>query len=235
MAVFVASTTATTTLAVTAVSPNYEASEAEFGAGAALETCSGQYCAQATIGTLGGETSSANFTAAFSTLDENDEEPLLEVMIQPGESNLGKLDTDRTATRTMLVHVRSHFVGGYTLQIAGSSPSFNGYMLAVPIEPIASTQGSEQFAINAVANTEPQIGSDPMSTINSNDEPAPGVVLPKYSTPNLFAYRNGDTVARSTSESSQIRYTISMIVNVAGTTPAGQYSGDFSAVVTPDF
>lgn len=225
--------TTTSVFATTSTSPNYEASETEFGAGAALETCSGQYCAHATIGAIGGESSSPNFTAAFSTLPEGDEEPLLELMIEPGEAKLGQMDIDRTATRTMLVHVRSHFAGGYTMQVTGNPPRFEDYTLASPTEPTASLQGTEQFAINAVANTVPTVGDDPKSTLD--DEQALGVVLPKYGMPNMFAYSNGDTVAHSTSQSSQIRYTISMIINVAGTTPAGHYSGDFSAFITPDF
>ncbi len=235
MALFVAAITTPAVRATTTNSPNYEASETQFGAGAALESCSGLYCAQASIGAIGGESSSPNFTAAFTTLNTDDEEPALEMLIETGEANLGKIDIDRTATRTMLVHVRSHFAGGYILQIVGTPPSFEGYALATPIEPIASLIGVEQFAINAVANTTPVLGGSPVSTQDGESTEVTGVVLPKYSTPNLFAYADGDAVARSTSESSQIRYTISMIVNVAGTTPAGHYSGDFAAIITPEF
>lgn len=233
MALFVVTLAAGTVLATTTTSPNYEASETQFGAGAALETCSGQYCARASIGAIGGSSSSQNFTARFSELPEDDEEPLLEMMIEPGEANLGDLATDRTATRTMVLHVRSHFAGGYIVQVTGSSPSYKGYTLATPLESIASMQGTEQFGINVVANTTPQLGADP--TLMPDDTVATGVANPKYGTPNQFAYINGDEVARSTSQSSQIRYTISMIVNVAGSTPAGHYAGDFSAVVTPVF
>lgn len=233
MALFVV-TGASTVLAQTTTSPNYEASETEFGAGAALETCSGQYCASASIGSIGGESSSANFSASFSQLTEDDDDPLLELMIEPGESNLGKLDVDRTATRTMLLHVRSHLAGGYTVQVTGNPPQFEGYTLATPIEPIASLAGTEQFAINVVANNAPDIGDNPVST-DGEEEPVEGAVLPKYGTQNEFAYINGDIVAQTASESSQIKYTVSMIVNVSGNTPAGHYSGDFSAIVTPVF
>lgn len=220
--------------ATTTTSPHYEASETEFGAGAAIDSCSGQYCAQATIGAIGGESSSANFTASFSQLPGDNEDPLLEIMIQPGEANLGKLDIDRTATRTMLIHVNSHFAGGYTLQVTGAPPSYEGYTLATPIEPIASKAGSEQFGINVAANSDPRIGAEPVST-NGEEKPVSGVVLPKYNVPNMFSYINGDIVAQTGTESSQIKYTVSMIVNVAGSTPAGHYAGDFSAIVTPVF
>ena len=220
--------------ATTTNSPNFEASETEFGAGASLNSCSGQYCAQATIGTIGGETSSQNFTANFSQFADDDEEPKLELMIEPGESNLGKLDMDRTATRTMLLHVKSHFAGGYTVQVVGKPPVYEGYSLATPISPIASQKGTEQFALNIVANTEPQVGSNPQATPDDSNTVS-GVIKPDYALPNMFKYINGDIVAQTISQSSQIRYTVSMIVNVSGDTPAGHYTGDFSAIVTPVF
>ena len=221
-----------TALANTTASPNFEASEAQFGAGAALETCSGQYCAQASIGSIGGESSSENFTAGFSPLTEEDTEPMLEVFIEPGSSNLGKLDTNRTASRTMRLHVRSFLAGGYTVQITGDPPRYDEYSLATPIAPIASLTGTEQFAINVVANSTPEVGENPSFM---PEEVLSDVVLPEYATSDMFTYRSGDIVAQTLSESSQIRYTVSMIVNVSGSTPAGHYSGDFNAVVTPVF
>lgn len=218
--------------AVTTKSPNFEASETEFGAGAALNTCSGSYCARATIGGMSGNSSSANFTADFSPLTP-ESEPMLEVMVERGESNLGDLAVDRTATRTMIFHVRSFQAGGYTLQINGTPPQYEGYMLATPANATESVQGSEQFALNVVANTTPAVGANP--AFMPAEEVIDNIVQPKYAAANRFAYTDGDTVARTASESSQIRYTISMIVNVSGNTPAGHYSGDFSAVVTPVF
>src|SRR5690606_18317386 len=113
-----------TSRATTSKSPSYEVSEAEFGAGAALETCSGSYCAKASIGNVAsGESSSENFSASFSEL-AYEEEPVLEMFVEPGESDLGQLDIDRTATRTMRLHVRSHLAGGYTVQVVGDAPRF---------------------------------------------------------------------------------------------------------------
>jgi hypothetical protein len=60
-----------------------------------------------------------------------------------------------------------------------------------------------------------------------------GVVSENYGTPNLFMFSSGDVVASSAKESGQTDYTISIIVNIASGTPAGNYSADFSAVVIP--
>jgi hypothetical protein len=60
-----------------------------------------------------------------------------------------------------------------------------------------------------------------------------GQAADDYAVPNLFKYVSGDVVAYSDSESGRTDYTISMIVNVAGSTPAGQFTGEYSAVVIP--
>ena len=84
---------ASSALAVTSQSQNFELTEPEFGAGAALETCSGQYCAQASIGgTSVGESSNEKTTATFGEVATSDD-PLLEVIVEEGESNLGVLTT----------------------------------------------------------------------------------------------------------------------------------------------
>lgn len=220
-------------MATTSRSTGYEVSEAEFGAGAALEACSGSYCARATIGSLSADgASSGTFTAAFGPLSA-ESEPLLEVMVEPGVAFLGELDTETTASRTMRLHVRSHLAGGYQVQMLGDPPRYGDHVLAAPAAPTAAAPGTEQFAINVATNTTPEVGEDPLFTVPEDE--IPGLILPDYATPNLFAYRSGDVVARTYAESSQIRYTISMIVNVSGSTPAGHYAGDFSAVVTPVF
>lgn len=217
----------------TSRSPSFEVSETEFGAGAALETCSGSYCAQATIGSTSAEQlSSPSFTAAFGT-ESSDSEPMLEVMVEPGQSDLGVLSVEETAFRTMMLHVRSHLAGGYQVQVTGQPPSYGDHILASPRAPTASSPGTEQFAINAVANETPRVGEDP--AFSSPGGVVADVILPNYAGADLFAYSDGDVIARTSSESSQIRYTISMIVNVSGSTPAGHYSGDLAAIVTPVF
>lgn len=219
-------------LAVTS-SQNYEAVETEFGAGSALETCSGQYCARATIGDIsGGESSSKNHTAEFSQVTA-DSEPFIEVIIEPGQSNLGVLELTKTATKETIVKIRSHLSDGYTLQVVGEPPTYGDHALNTSSTLMASTPGTEQFGINLVKNTVPGIGADLVQT--PSEQTSFGEVAEGYSVPNMFKYVNGDVVALSRSQSGQTDYTISMIVNVAGSTPAGHYAADFSVLVVPIF
>lgn len=221
-----------TALAQSSQSPSFQLEEPQFGAGSALETCSGQYCAQASIGDMGsgiGDSSSASFTAA----DALEEEPLLEVIVEPGASHLGVLSTDATSHKMVVLKIRTYLSDGYIVQITGAPPKYEDHSLVVPSSPTASAPGTEQFALNLVANSSPQVGADPVQT--PSGDISFGYVTDSYKTSNLFMYRSGDIVARSDSESGQTDYTISMIVNVAGSTPAGHFSGDYAAVVTPRF
>jgi hypothetical protein len=216
--------------ASTSSSTNYQVTETQFNSGASLESCSGQYCAQASIGDLAvGGGSSASYKAEFGSITS--EEPVLEVIVEPGVSDLGVLSTDKTATKTTIVKIRNYLSGGYVLQMIGDPPSYNNHMLHAPFTPTASSAGTEQFAINAAANTNPEFGANPKQV--PSDQMSFGFAEALYSTPNLFRYVSGDVVARSNTESGQTEYTISMIVNISSATPAGHYASDFSAVVIP--
>lgn len=221
-----------TALAQNSQSPNFQLDEPQFGAGSALETCSGQYCAQASIGDMGsgiGDGSSASFT----TEAELGEDPLLEVIVEPGASHLGVLSTSAPSHKIVVLKIRTYLSDGYIVQITGAPPKYEDHSLATPSSPTASTPGTEQFALNLAANTTPLVGANPVQT--PSGDISFGYATDNYKTPNLFMYQSGDIVARSDSESGQTDYTISMIVNVAGSTPAGHFSGDYAAVVTPRF
>ena len=234
-AAFVVVGTAGTVMATTSTSPHFELSEPEFGAGSAIETCSGQYCAQASIGDVGsGSSSSPSTTAAFSGGLGTVTEPLLEVIVEPGVSDLGVLSTTATSHRTMKLKVRNYLSDGYTIQITGNAPRYGDYALHTPTTPTAAEPGTEQFALNVVANTSPtQMGADPVQV--PSGEMSFGYVMPDYATPNRFMYQSGAVIAASDKESGQTDYTITMIVNVAGNTPAGHFAGDYTAVVIPAF
>lgn len=228
--VIVATGAADIVSANTSSSPNYQLSESEFNAGGSTETCSTEFCARVSIGsTAVGDSEGATSTASFGPVTSD--EPFLEVIVDPGESNLGVLDAEHTASKTMVVRIRNYLSNGYTLQITGASPTYGDHSLATPTTPTAATPGMEQFAINAAPNTTPAIGAAPVQVPDGSI--SFGEVNGGYNTPNLFKYVSGDTVGHSSRESGRTDYTISMIVNVSNKTPAGLYSGDFSAVVIP--
>lgn len=230
LAVLLVGGNTTDVLAITSSSNNYQVTEMELGGTTSSESCSGQYCAKASIGDMAiGKSVSGGGKATFGPL--TDGEPLLEVIVEPGESNLGVLSADQTATKTTTVQVRSYLSGGYMVQVTGSPPTYKDHSLKTSNMPTESKKGTEQFGINAVANTSPQVGTNVVQF--PDNLTSFGMVEPNYATANMFMYRSGDVIARSTSESGQSTYTISMIVNISNKTPAGHFAGDFSAVVIP--
>lgn len=234
LAVAIALGGASTSFALTSSSPNYQIMETDFTAGSALENCSGQYCARASIGDMAAGSSASpgagTSTASFGSIPASSD-PLLEVIVESGQSNLGVLTTEKTASKTMVVRVRNYLSDGYTLQIVGTPPKYGNHTLETPSVPTAAAPGTEQFGINAALNTSPGIGANPLQV--PSGQTSFGVVEEAYRTPNLFKYGSEDVVARSTSESGRTDYTISMIVNISSGTPAGHYAGDFAAIVTP--
>ena len=230
MAVFAFAGT-TTVLAQNSSSENYRMTETQFGNGSSLESCSGQYCARATIGEPTSGISMRSSTASFE--DTLGSEPMIEVIIDAGQSNLGVLTTEETATKTTVVRVRHHLSGGYGLQIVGTPPKYGEYTLKTNGVPTASVPGTEQFGINLAANTTPNVGANPLQV--PDNQAVFGIVTDNYKTANMFMYASEAVIARSATESGRTDYTISMVINVATTTPAGHFAGDFAMIVIPAY
>jgi len=213
--------------AETSVSPSYQMTESQFGTGSSLESCSTGYCARVSIGN-DSQTSSSTSTELGQVKYT---EPMLEMVVESGPSNLGSLTTERTGTKVMKVKIRNYLSGGYMLQIIGESPKYQGHNLETSDNIIESLPGTEQFGINVVKNTIPEVGENPL--LQPGDGDGISFVKPGYNTPNVYKYVNGDTIAASQENTGGADYTISMIVNISNSTPAGHYSGDFAAVILP--
>jgi len=216
--------------AITSSSNNYQMTETQFGS--TQKSCSGQYCAQASIGEVTDGVSIADSTAQFEDITNN--EPFLDMIVEPGDSNLGVLTTQATATKTTSIKIRSYLIsGGYSLQIIGTPPKFDGHTLNAPTTPTVSTPGTEMFGINVVANTTPNVGTNPIQV--PADQQVFGVAHDNYKTANKFMYQSEDVIARGQTDSGRTDYTVSMVVNIANSTPAGKYTGDFTAMLIPAY
>ena len=217
-----------TAMAVTSSSNHYQITETQFNAGS-LQSCSQQYCAQASIGDSASAPKSG--AAAFGVTPDN--APVLQMIVEAGPSNLGVLSTETTATKTTTVRIKSHLSDGYVLQVVGDAPKFNGHSLKTPQTPTLSKAGDEQFGINVAQNTAPSVGTAPVQV--PAGQALFGAANENYKLSNKFMYLSGDVIAHSLTESGETNYTVSMIVNIASNTPAGRYSGDFAAIVIPSY
>lgn len=209
-------------------SDNYQMVESQFGNASSGESCSTEYCARVSIGDEG--QASSGTSPEFGEVEYS--EPMLEMIVEPGASSLGNLSTERTGTKIMKIKIRNYLSGGYMLQIVGDAPKYKDHNLKTVPGVVEPLPGTEQFAMNVVANTIPEnIGENPK--FQPSGEDATSLVMPGYNTPNVFKYVNGDTIAASQENSGGAEFVITMMVNISNATPAGLYAGDFAAVILP--
>jgi hypothetical protein len=211
--------------AETSTSPHYMVNETQFGSGSSLNDCSSHYCAKTSAGdTTVGSTSSAHFSALGGS--NTSDVPLLEVIVDGGNQDMGVLDSSTTGTAVSTVKVRTYLTGGYSLHIAGSPPSQGTHTIPRLATLSTSQSGAEQFGINLADNTSPNIGAGVVQLPDSTTS---------FGQSDLFMYDDGAQVAHSDKDSGETDYTLSMIFNISNTTPGGHYAGTYSAVVVPGF
>lgn len=215
-------------------STNYKVEESFFGTGGELDASSTNYRAKQSAGeTTVDNSASANyqFQGGFNTSDT----PLLEVAVNGGTYDMGVLDFGTTGAVTASFTVRNYLSSGYVVLLNGSPPSLSGgaHTLAAMSSAATSSPGTEQFGVNLVDNGNPDIGSNPAQVPDSTY--SFGTAVAGYDTANFFKFVDGGTIAMSPKSSGQTNYALSIIANVARSTPAGEYGGHLNLQVIPTF
>lgn len=215
-------------------SQNYKVEESFFGTGGELDASSQNYKAKQSAGEMTvGNAASQNyqFQGGFNTSDT----PLLEFAVNGGTYDLGILDASITGTAVATFTIRNYLSSGYVVTVNGSPPALaNGsHSLSAMSSPAGSSPGTEQFGINLVNNSNPDIGADPVQIPDNTF--SFGSVVTGYDTANSFKFADGNTIAFSPKSSGQTNYSMSIIANVARETPAGQYGGKINIQVVPTF
>lgn len=231
VAVFILSLPASV-LAQSSSSSNYRVDQTFFGSGGELDASSSNYRARQSAGELTvGNTASTNYQAfaGFNTTDE----PYLEFFVTTSNIDLGYLDPSTTASASGTFSVRAWQSNGYTITTQSDPPSNGSHNLTALSSPTAAATNTEQFGINLVDNSSPDVGANlqqmPDGTFSF------GSVESGYDTVNLFKYVKGDVIARSTKSSSITLYTVSYIFNITNFTPAGQYVFNHILVATANY
>jgi hypothetical protein len=140
-----------------ASSAHYQLSETQFNSGSTLNGCSTEYCARVNIGdsSIGNSKSDGESSATFGSVTPD--RPSLDVIVEPGVSNLGTLSTETTGAKTLVVKIRSYLSDGYVLQIRGTPPKYGNHTLKTSSTPVASVPGTEQFGINLIRREKEKI------------------------------------------------------------------------------
>jgi hypothetical protein len=142
-------------------------------------------------------------------------------------SDLGDLSSLTTGAAQHQALVATNAGNGYSMWVMGTSmTSGNNVLPAMSGGP--SQKGVPQFGINLRANSNPQIGQDPVGPGNAG-------VLPGYNLPNNFRFQSGDAIASASAPDDYRKYTMSYIVNVAPNQPGGVYSTTLTYVALGNF
>lgn len=144
-------------------------------------------------------------------------------------TDMGDLKSDETLRATSQMAIGTNATGGYTVTVNGGTMAAGTSVIKALTTPTASAPGNNQFGINLVENSSPNMGSNPDGP-SVNAAAAPG-----YDTPNLFKYVDGDVVASAPNVSLMRRFTMSYIVNVPPDIRAGVYTTTLTYICTGRF
>lgn len=144
-------------------------------------------------------------------------------------TDMGTLSTTGTLTAQSQMAVGTNASGGFAITANGPTMSSGTNIIRNPTTPTESRPGTNQFGINLVANTSPEVGED------MQGEWSNAVVSPDYAIPNHYKYVPGDTVAYSPNVSLMRKYTVSYILNAAPQLRAGVYNTSVTFIASGRF
>lgn len=154
-----------------------------------------------------------------------------------------------TATAESQMSASTNASSGYAITVNGATltsgaNTINGMVAPDTISAAAPALGVSQFGLNVVANTTTlDITASPLGadvSVASNGTNFRGNAAVNYNTPDLFKFVSGNQIAQSDNggllggSDAQI-FTISYIVNVPGSLPAGTYSTTLTYICTPTY
>lgn len=131
--------------------------------------------------------------------------------------NLGELSFVQANAGYSQMLVGTNAGNGFNISVVGTPPT-SGNNVINAINNIDNSQpGKDQFGINLVANSIPNIGQDPAG---------PGTAIPvaNYSNPNFYRFVNGETLVISNTVSNYRKFTVSYLVNRHKNTKPGIYN-----------
>lgn len=131
--------------------------------------------------------------------------------------NFGDLSVNYTSSAQSQMLVETNAQNGYSIVLSGNTMISGNNVLPPLSSDSPAIPGVSQFGINLTSNSQPAVGSLPAG-------PGNGVVTSAYATPNYYEFNNGNTLADSSSPSDPRLYTVSYIINIAKSQPAGIYA-----------
>jgi hypothetical protein len=146
-----------------------------------------------------------------------------------------------TATTTSQMAASTNAGSGYNITVNGATLTSGSNTVTTMPATALGVRGTSQFGINLKANTittsNPAVGIEVAPAANGTNYR--GEAINGYSTVDQFKFNDGNSIADSANggaggTDAQI-FTISYIVNVPGSQPAGTYTTTLTYICTPTF
>ena len=155
--------------------------------------------------------------------------PNLSCSDMDGDSlDLGDLQTYSSNSGSYQFLVASNSPTGYSVSVYGTTLTSGNYTIPALSTPSPPQYGVSQFGINLVANTQPDVGENPVG--DGSSQPTAN-----YGIANEFTFNNGDVVAADSHNSAYTRYTNSAMVSISKAQPAGVYSTTLTYIAVANF
>lgn len=142
--------------------------------------------------------------------------------------NFGNFSPNQTAYGSSDLLVGTNGKNGYQITVEGTGLLSGNNVIPSIQSSDVSRPGTSQFGINLVSNVSPIVGQDPLG---------PGIGLPtnNYNKNNFYYFNSGDVIASSNQPENYRQYTVSYVVNVSNTQPAGVYVSTINYICTANF
>jgi hypothetical protein len=144
-------------------------------------------------------------------------------------TEMGDLNSKDTLTARSQMAVGTNASGGFVITANGSTMSAGTSTIQPLDAPTPSKQGTNQFGMNLVENSSPNIGADPEGSWTN------AVVADNYNQRDKYMFRNGDIIAYSPNVSLMKKYTVSYVVNSSPELKAGVYTTTINFIASGRF
>lgn len=142
--------------------------------------------------------------------------------------DLGTLNAQNTKFGTSQYAASTNADTGCSVYVLGTTMTSGNNVIPSTSSPQVSQAGVSQFGINLRQNNNPIVGLEP-SGIGSS------VPSSNYNSPNLFSFTSGSQLSNSPISTAYNRMTVSYIINISASQPAGVYSTTLTYLAAAQF
>lgn len=142
--------------------------------------------------------------------------------------DFGTFSSTATRSGTSVMAASTNGQAGYAITVNGATLTSGANTISALGSPTASSIGSSQFGLNIRDNATPNVGAEPSGASGTSYGSG-------YGTADSYKFVTGDSVISRANQGDATAFTVSYIVNVPGSQPAGTYTATMTYICTATF